>query len=193
MISHLFLLRDIRMSGELLVSFSQTKPTRIIRERTTFKITPTTIKSWFTLHYSHINELSDAVINRAIYVFKTLLHRADGCENDETYVLWREESVWTKRPNLTKKGAFECLFFRNGLRVCNKNPNARDAVDTERKLVDIIFNDNDYELFMGYWPKEPILADILATLMLISRRLLSGSQHWYEFPREIVEKIVCAT
>jgi hypothetical protein len=179
------------MSGELLLSFSRTKPTRIIRERTTFKITPTTIRAWFTLHCPHIIEPTDAINHRAIYVFKTLLHRADGCENDDTYVIWREFHMCRRYPDLTKKETFECLFFRSGLRVCNKNPNARDASDTERKLVDIILNDSDYELFMSYWPTKPTYVDILTTIMLISRRLLSGSQYWYEFPREIVEKIVC--
>jgi hypothetical protein len=179
------------MSGELIVSFSSspTKSTRIIRKRTSFKITPATIHAWFTLHCPHIIEPSDAMINRAIYVFKTLLHRANGYENNGYWVMWRECSVWDKNPTLKKTDVFGCLFFSEHIRVCNKNP--QDVRYIGSRVIDIVLNDSEYGPFESYWPRQPILTDILATLMLISRRLLSGSQYYYEFPREIVEKIVC--
>lgn len=182
------------MSGELMVSFSRTKPARIIRERTVFKITPTTISAWFTLHCPHIDAPTDAMINRAIYVFKTLLHRVNECD-DVPLAIYRDVSVWNKSPSKNGIDIFLSLFLENNLKVCNTpiNISERLIIKSERKLKDIILNDNDYALFESYWPKQSILADILATLMLISRRLLSGSRHWYEFPREIVEKIVCAT
>jgi hypothetical protein len=127
-------------------------------------------------------------------VFKTLLHRVNECD-DVPLAIYRDVSVWNKSPSKNGIDIFLSLFLENNLKVCNTpiNISERLIIKSERKLKDIILNDNDYALFESYWPKQSILADILATLMLISRRLLSGSRHWYEFPREIVEKIVCAT
>lgn len=182
------------MSGELVISFNKGA---ILRQRISIKITEETCRCYLYLRFEQRMAISDEMLKRCKFIFLTLLHKGDYCDDeDRTATIANVSSGWEDTMVDGKREIFDSLIYTKDLYAnhddeytidsCNYMP-TKNAIS----LYLILTDDNVFQEFYLRWSKYYTVSNLLSTLLLCSRVILADSIYWREFPREIVEKIVC--
>jgi hypothetical protein len=174
------------MSGEVIVRFSKDTPTNIVKEYTTFKITKGKCQSYLDIHHPDL-EMTDELLSRCVSIFNILLNYANGFEVDKTYVvMWHEENCWDMGADLPLS-IFKKLYYNDDLHIVCTDPNVRNADIMELSLIDLLLNNNKYNLFIQHWTKLYNYTDLYNALKDASIKLLKNNG----LPEEIIHIIFC--
>jgi hypothetical protein len=185
----------LKCQENLVISFNKGA---ILRQRMSIKITEEACRCYLYLRFEQRMIISDEMLKRCKFIFLNILHKSDYLDTTrEDVIIANDDSGWKDRMVSGKREIFDSLIYAKNLYASHDvyDADSDDCIDMATKnaisLYSILTDDNVFQEFYLCWSKYYTVSNLLSTLLLCSRVVLADSVYWREFPREIVEKIVC--